>query len=226
MCSTKRLVLLLSIILCYTAYSQEEFEGLGESEFALNHRFNPDYKLNFSIRSRYFMYRNKNFNFENRQLDFIHFSTINFDYYHSLSLGIQFRVRESIDGGSNELRLTQQFNYTKTNESFRFGHRLRLEQRIFDDLTALRLRYRFAIDTPLNGEKLNIGESYFLTAMEALLSLANAIKPQMGHRTTAQIGWLLSEKSKIQIGLEYRFEAFNITTEEKLFLLSSFILKI
>ena len=226
MYSTKHFVLFLIIIISFTAYSQEDFEGLGESEFALNYRLNTNYKLNFSVRSRYYLYQDDNFNFENRQIDLVHFSTFNLDYYHTLSFGIQYRIRESIDGGSNELRLTQQFNYTKTNQAIRYGHRLRLEQRIFDDLSIFRTRYRFALDSPLNGEKLDIGESYVLASMEALLSVSNSIKPELDHRTTAHIGWLLSKKSKIQVGLEYRFEGFNITTEEKLFLLSSFILKI
>ncbi len=226
MYSTKHLVLFLTIFIGLTAYSQEDFEGLGESEFAINYRLNTNYKLNILVRYRYYLYQDDNFNFENRQIDLVHFSTFNLDYYHTLSLGIQYRIRESIDGGSNELRLTQQFNYTKTNQAIRFGHRLRLEQRIFEDFTIFRTRYRFALDSPLNGEKLDVGESYILASMEALYSISNSIKPELDHRTTAQIGWLLSEKLKIQFGLEYRFEAFNITTEEKLFLLSSFILKI
>ncbi|SHG91140.1 DUF2490 domain-containing protein [Winogradskyella jejuensis] len=220
------LTILSSLFLGLNLFSQNSFETLGETGFALNHKISDAYKINFSARSRYYLYQDDSFSFQNRQLDIVHFSTLNLDYNHSLSLGIQYRFRESFDGGANELRLTQQFNYTKTNQALRFGHRVRFEQRIFDQLTILRSRYRLALDFPLNGEKLDIGESYLVTSMEVLLSNSRKIAPELDHRTTGQIGWLISEKSKIQFGLEYRFEALNIKAEEKLFILTSFILKV
>ena len=223
---TKYLLYALMYFVGLQLSAQSNFEGLGESSFALNKRYSSHYKFNFALRSRYFMYQDDALSFENRQLDFVHFSTLNLDYNNALSLGVQYRLRESIDGGSNELRLTQQFNYTKKNHALRFGHRIRFEQRILDALTIVRSRYRFALDFPLNGEKLDVGESYLITAMEGLLSIGEKIKPALDHRTTAHIGWLVSETLKLQLGLEYRFEAFNINTEERLFLLTSVILKI
>lgn len=221
---------LLVVLACFaginTLFSQSEFEGLGETSFAINTDISSNYKVNFAVRSRYYLYQDDDFNFDNRQLDFVHFSTLNLDYNHSISLGVQYRIRESIDGGSNELRLTQQFNYTKKQEATRFGHRVRFEQRILEDLTILRSRYRFALDFPLNGEKLDIGEAYFVGAMEALLSNSKNEKPELDHRTTAHIGWLFSKTLKLQFGTEYRFEAFNLNTEQKLFFLTSAVLKI
>ncbi|GAB4158842.1 MAG: hypothetical protein Tsb0033_12580 [Winogradskyella sp.] len=221
-----RLTFLVCFIGLNASWSQSNFEGLGETGFDINTDIGRNYKVNFAIRSRYYLYQDEDYNFENRQLDFVHFSTLSLDYNHSVSLGIQYRIRESIDGGSNELRLTQQFNYTKKREALRFGHRLRLEQRILDNFTILRTRYRFALDFPLNGEKLDVGEAYLIGSMEALISHSKNLKPELDHRTTAHIGWLISDKLKVQFGMEYRFEAFNLNTEEKLFLLTSAILKI
>jgi hypothetical protein len=59
-----------------------------------------------------------------------------------------------------------------------------------------------------------------------LLSLCKSDQPEIGHRTTTQIGWQISKDLKLQTGLEYRFEAFNRDTEYRLFLLTSAILKI
>ncbi|MFP4844268.1 DUF2490 domain-containing protein [Winogradskyella sp. PE311] len=219
----------LVTIVCFIGvilHSQNDFEGLGETAIALNHEATSNYKMNFALRSRYYIHREPKFSFETRQLDFVHFSTLNLDYNHSISGGIQYRLREVIDGGSNELRLTQQFNYTKKSEAMRFGHRVRFEQRILEQLTIFRSRYRFALDIPLNGEKLDVGERYFVISMETLLSNGRLIKPELDHRTTAQLGWLISEKLKLQLGLEYRFESLNISIEEKLFILTSFILKV
>lgn len=214
------------VLLSSIAFAQDDFETLGETEFAINHKATSAYKMNFSLRSRYYMYQYAALTFEFRQIDLVHFSSFNLDYNHSLSLGVQYRLREAIDGGSNELRLTQQFNYTKQNMALRFGHRVRVEQRILNNLTILRTRYRLALDFPLNGEKLDVGESYLVTSVEALLSISDKIKPELDQRTTAQIGWLFTEKLRLQLGLEYRFEAFNIGTEQRLFVLSSVILKI
>ncbi|WP_299366084.1 DUF2490 domain-containing protein [Winogradskyella sp.] len=223
---TKYLLCFLACFIGFHLFSQSNFESLGESTFALNKRFSSHYKFNFALRSRYYMYRDDAISFENRQLDLVHFSTFNLDYNNAISLGVQYRLRESIDGGSNELRLTQQFNYTKKNHALRFGHRVRLEQRILDELTILRSRYRLAVDFPLNGEKLNVGEGYLVTSIEGLLSLAEKLNPELDYRTTTQIGWLISETLKLQLGLEYRFEVFNIDTEEKLFFLTSVIFKV
>jgi hypothetical protein len=199
---------------------------LGESGFVVEHKVSESYSIGFASRTRYYLYQNSETNIKNRQLDFIHFSTLKLDYNHSLSFGVLYRFREAFDDGNDELRLIQQFNYNTKTLGVRFGHRFRFEQRILDDLTILRSRYRFALDFPLNGEKLDIGESYLVTTMEALLSQSKSIKPEIDHRTTAQIGWLISEKLKLQVGLEYRFEAFNINTEELLFILTSASLKI
>lgn len=199
---------------------------LGESGFAADHKVSSIYSMNFAARSRYYLYQNSDTKLKKRQLDFVHFSTLKLDYNHSISFGVQYRYREAFDDGRNELRLTQQFNYVKQNLALRFGHRFRFEQRILEDFTILRSRYRFALDFPLKGEKLDVGEPYLVTSMEALLSQSQNIKSEIDHRTTAQIGWLISEKLKLQIGLEYRFEAFNVETEELLFILTSAILKI
>ncbi|MBV7268731.1 DUF2490 domain-containing protein [Winogradskyella sp. WHY3] len=223
---TKIILVFIGYFMGLHLFSQNNFEGLGETGLALNHKVNSGYKVNFAVRSRYYLYQDENLNFENRQIDAVHFSTLSLNYNNSLSLGVQYRIRASIDGGSNELRLTQQYNYTKKNLALRFGHRIRFEQRILETLTILRSRYRFALDFPLNGEKLDVGESYLITSMEALLSKNKKIKPELDHRTTAQMGWLFSEKLKFQFGLEYRFEAFNVKTEEKLFILTSLILKV
>ena len=121
----KTILCALACLMVLQLSGQSEFEGLGESSFAVNKQVSSDYKFNFSLRSRYYFYQDKGFNFNNRQIDLVHFSTLNLDYNHSLSFGVQYRFRESIDGESDELRLTQQFNYTKKDGALRYGHRLR-----------------------------------------------------------------------------------------------------
>ena len=218
--------LLLVLILPLTAFGQDNFEGLGESSFALNHKINNRLDFNYSLRSRYFLYKDSDFTYDQRQLDLVYFSTYKLTLSHSISFGIQYRNREIFDDSGNEIRLTQQFNYKTSLRKLRFGHRFRFEQRILEDLTLLRTRYRFALDFPLNGLELDVGEAYLMPSMELLLTNNSKIKPELDHRTTLQIGWLITKNLKLQGGLEYRFETFNIETEHILFLLTSAVLKI
>jgi hypothetical protein len=213
-------------ILAEGIQAQKDFATLGESELAINTSVSDNYKINFGLRTRYFLYQNSEFQLQTRQIDLVHFSTLKLNYNHDVSIGVQYRNRTIFDDTPDELRITQQLNHTKQGFGIRFGHRFRTEQRILPSKTIFRQRYRFAIDLPLNGEKLNIGEPYLVASMELLLSLSSLDKPEIDHRTTTQIGWQISEDMKFQTGLEYRFEAFNINTEYRLFILTSAIIKI
>ena len=217
---------LIFLAVPFALFGQNEFESLGESSFSLNQKVNSRLDFNYSLRSRYFLYKDSEFTYDQRQLDLVHFTTYALNLNNSLSFGIQYRNRSIFNDRGNELRFTQQFNHTSTLEKFRFGHRLRIEQRILEDITLWRSRYRFAIDFPLNGLKLDVGESYLVSSMEVLLTQNRAIKSEIDHRTTIQIGWQMSETLKLQTGLEYRFEAFNIDTQHLLFVLTSAVLKI
>jgi hypothetical protein len=223
---TKAFFIVLALLNGFISYGQDDFASLGETSLALNHKVSDAYKLNFTVNSRYFLYRDNAYSFENRQIDLIHFSTLHLAYNQSVSFGVQYRIREGIDGGNNELRFTQQFNYTKRQLALRFGHRFRLEERFFNNFTLFRTRYRFALDFPLNGERLDIGECYLVGSTEALLSLGKKIKPSLGYRITGQFGWVPSKSIKIQGGLEYRLIALNVNLFQNLFVLTSAILNI
>jgi hypothetical protein len=221
-----KLIFLLWLFFCLTTNAQDGFAALGESSFAVNHKVSKNYAVNFALRSRYFIFRNSSLEYNQQQIDVFHFSTFKLDINHDLSFGIYYRNRDVFETGSDELRFTQQFNYKKQKLGVRYGHRFRTEQRILDTKTIFRQRYRFAVDFPLNGEKLDIGEPYFIGAVEGLISLSKTDVSEIDHRTTAQIGWQLTESLKLQTGLEYRLEAFNIKAKNNLFVLSSAVLRI
>ncbi len=222
---TKKLTFIV-LLICFTSQAQNNFVALGETAFSINHNVWKNYSVNFATRSRYFLYQNETILYNQQQIDVFHFSTFKLNYSHDLSFGIYYRNRDLFETGSNEVRFTQQFNYKKQKLGVRYGHRFRTEQRIQNTKTIFRQRYRFAVDFPLNGEKLDIGEPYFVGSVEGLLSLSKIDTPEIDQRTTAQIGWQINESLKLQAGLEYRLEAFNIKGESNLFVLSTAILKI
>ena len=159
--------------------------------------------------------------FSNRQIDLVHFSNYKIRENQSLAFGIQYRFRESFDGGANELRLTQQYNQRSRPFVIRFGHRIRSEQRITKARTTHRFRYRFALDFPLQGEKLDVGEAYLVATVEPLLSVTRGRNPEYDGRISAQIGWQLQKDFKIQFGTEYRMEDFTHTLPEHVFFILS-----
>lgn len=216
----------LTLFICFISGAQNNFVTLGETAFAINHSVSKNYSVNFATRSRYFLYQNNRILYNQQQIDVFHFSTFKLNFNHDLSFGIYYRNRDMFETGSNELRLTQQFNYKKQKLGVRYGHRFRAEQRIQNNKTIFRQRYRFAIDFPLNGEKLNVGEAYLINSIEGLISLSKFDAPEIDQRTTIQIGFQITENLKLQTGLEYRLEAFNIKGENNLFVLSSAVLKI
>lgn len=214
------------LIISLKNFAQEDLIGTGETGITVKHNVSKKYSMAFLLRSRYTIFREKDFTYTQNQIHFIHFSTYNFNHSHSLSLGLDYRNQDFFGVGANELRITEQFNYIKQKLGVRYGHRFRAEQRIFESQTIYRQRYRFAVDFPTNGEKLDLGEAYLIFSTEALWSLTKNIKPFYEQRLTSQIGWQVLEHLKLQIGLEYRLEEFNRASIHNLFILTSAILKI
>lgn len=207
--------------------AQQNFTGYWEPGLALNYPVTDSYSHNFSLAKRSYLIQDEAFGLRVRQIDVAHFSTLKIRDNQSLGLGLQFRFRkpfEKISG--NEFRLTQQYNITSRTGALRLGHRLRSEQRIFSDVTVHRFRYRFALDSPLQGEQLDIGEAYLVGSLESLLSVARRQEPEYDQRIRLQLGWLLQAGVRLETGLEYRFEDLTNDTSQVLFLLNSLVVSL
>lgn len=221
-----RLFIFYFLICCNCTLAQDDnFDALGETSVALNHKVSKNYTTNFTLRSRYFLHQNS-FRYRQQQLDVFHYSTFNLNLSKKLGFGIYYRNRDWFNSGSDELRLSQQFNYTKQQQNVRFGHRLRLEQRIFDSFTDFRQRYRFTISFPLNGNSLETANTQFMASLEGLWIVSKNKAPLLDKRTTAKINWQLSQDLKLETGLEYRLESFNVHTKNYLFLLTGAVCRL
>lgn len=226
MCFTKTLpISVLGIILFSTfLQAQENLTVYWQPQTSFNYKVAKNYSHNFSLANRSYLYQEEDFQFKARQIDLSHFSNLKIGDNQSLGFGVQYRFREVFeDDKANELRFTQQYNSTQKFRSLRLGNRFRAEQRITPSQTIHRFRYRLALDLPLQGVQLDIGESYFIASTESLLSVAESNKPEYDQRITAYLGWLLSEKTKLQVGSEFRFENYTQNTENILFLLTGLI---
>ncbi len=225
MCYIRKVFLLLGLIFSETLFAQENLIGYFQPKIALNYKVADNFKQNFSLGQRSYIFENEAIAFRVRQLDLAHFSNLRIKDNQSIAFGIQYRFRDNFEADEqNELRLTQQYNVRFNPRIARYGHRFRSEQRITSDLTIYRLRYRFTLDFPLQGEQLDIGEAYIIGNLEALLSVAKSNLPEYDQRFTVNIGWLLQEKTKLQTGVEYRFEDYTHTSSSVFFILTSLIL--
>lgn len=222
----KTVSLLIFMLTVYNGQSQENFSALGETAIGVNKTVSKKYDINFTLRSRYFLYQNHDIQYNQQQIDAFHLSNLHLDQLHALSLGIYYRTRDPFNSGSNELRFMQQFSYSKQKQSTKYSHRFRTEQRIFNSKTVFRERYRFRANFPLKGESITTGQPYLSNTIEGLLNLGKSQKPETDLRFTAQIGWKVKHNLKLQTGLEHRLETFNAAAKNYLFLLTSASIKI
>lgn len=218
-----RFLLLLVVTGTKTVFAQDNFTLYAEPTITLNYEVATNYSHNFEVANRSYIY-DEDLEFRARHLELTHFSNLNIGFDQSIAFGIKYRWRENFEENEeNELRLTEQYNLTHRNRNLRLGNRFRAEQRILPSSTAHRFRYRFALDTPLSGEQLDVGEAYFVISTEALLSAAKSQKPEFDQRLTSQIGWLVNPETKLQTGLEYRIENYGQSAETVMLLLASLV---
>lgn len=212
----RALLTVVALFSFHTLFAQDNFTGNFEPNVAVNYKVVTNYKHIFEIAQRSYIY-DQELRLKARQFDISHFSELKIAFDQSIAFGILYRFRKAFDGGENELRFTQQYNITHQCGNLRIIERLRAEQRIRPSLTTHRFRYRLALDLPLSGEKLDVGEPYFVAATESLLSVARGKGPQFDQRLTLNVGWLVNNTVKLEVGTQYRIENYTNSTENTLF---------
>lgn len=213
-------VLFVLVFLGKRANAQNGFTVLWEPEIAISYDVAPFYSHHFSIEKRSSVYEDS-IRFNVKQMDFSHFSEYSIMDNQSLALGLLYRELEFFDRETyNEFRLTEQYSLTKVNQSVRWGHRVRAEQRFSNNPTEYRFRYRVALDVPLRGSRLDIGEPYFSSTWENLLSVGQETEPAFAQRFGLEIGFLLSKSTTFETGVQYRLEDYFNRAAHELFLFS------
>lgn len=205
-------------------FCQGQMVSFWEPQVSLNYKVTSTYSHNFSVVNRNYVYESNTLQLRTRHLELAHFSTLKIRDNQSWSLGVMYRFRNIFEEErNNELRFTEQYNITHGAYRIRFGHRLRLEQRFGNERLIHRFRYRFAMDIPLEGDKLDIGESFLVGSTESVLSISNSDRPSYDQRLSLAIGWLLIDRVTFQTGVEYRIEDYTLESNNLLFLNSSLV---
>ena len=123
-------------------------------------------------------------------------------------------------------RTIQQFSIVRQFNSFRLAHRFSADQSFnlspngeFQfKYVEYRLRYRIAAEFPLNGQSVDAREFYFKINNEYLYGWQNSDN-DIEIRIVPLLGYNFVDKSKLELGLDYRVDSFlNGTTRNSFWL--------
>jgi len=205
----------------FSMLAQGDNEIYSQPTLGISHKGNGIYTINNSMEIRNFAYRKKQWEARTRHVDLIHFSNFEIADHQNISFGGLYRFAKVFDNSNfDELRLSQQYSFRSKPNILRYGFRVRLEERIrkIQKLT-IRLRIRHSFDFPLSGQKLDIGEHYFLAHTETVVSMTGRKRVQYDQRTTLGIGQLLKSDVKLQFLLQHRIVNFLDISSHQLFLI-------
>lgn len=105
-------------------------------------------------------------------------------------------------------RFIQQISYVKKYRTFSLAQRLQTDQTIFkNNNTEYRIRYRITTEIPLNGQKLDAKELFVKINNEYLNSIQSE-EYDLEIRVASYIGYALSPRTKLEIGLDNRIDSF------------------
>lgn len=186
------------------AYAQQATPRFLESQVVMSHKVSNTYETNLGLSSRMEYYTNDN-SLPTTFLQVSHFSSFRIENENKISLGVLYRFSKDFETQyPDEFRLTQQFYTALKPHVVRYTHRFRVEERFVGADLFTRFRYRFGIDFPLNGQVLDVGETYVLANVESLLQLQNAKYPRYDFRALSGMGVVISSDVKLQMSLQYR----------------------
>jgi hypothetical protein len=132
------------------------------------------------------------------------FSTYRFFSGNRISLGYQYRSIDPFERETgSENRVIEQFAFVFQRLPFRIVNRIQMEQRFLSEGFQNRIRYRFSYDAPLNGNELDVGEA-FLKATNEIMFAFNDKSSDWENRSSAGLGWLLTNRKKLEFILQYR----------------------
>jgi len=174
-----------------------------------NHEINKVWEVNFKFESRHFVF------------DKSTSQSGVFKYKYSLSdvsalvgrkVGLNSKVVLGVltrmEPDAVSYRTIQQFIFQNKIENFRVAHRIASDQTFSStEPTEFRLRYRFSAEIPLSGLIVDVKEFYFKFNTEALNSIQDN-EYDLELRAVPNIGYVINEQNKIELGLDNRFVSF------------------
>lgn len=192
-----------------TVFAQSTFQMGGLPSLNFNIKLKNDWSLNSKIESRLLFQRgeingdvDKNFNYVLTDFSLIGAKKIGLNS--RIAGGYLIRFKE----GVLNHRFIQQYVIVQKLSGFRLAHRFLCDQTFSaSEEPEFRLRYRITSELPLNGESVDPGEYYLKINNEYINSL-QAMEYDLEIRLIPLIGYDISERFKIETGLDYRVNSF------------------
>lgn len=150
--------------------------------------------------------------------DFQFFLTKRLNPFYRVSLGYQFGFEPNNPGSH---RLIQQVSYIVRPGNLTIGHRLRSDQTFYkEEALKIRLRYRFSLELPLQGQALDPGE-FFLLASEEVLFAYQDFAFGFENRLVFNTGFMINPSQKLQFGFDLRSNRGQLFTANTLLIKAS-----
>ncbi|AUC14007.1 hypothetical protein BTO06_02025 [Tenacibaculum sp. SZ-18] len=189
------IIILLLIVLSLKAQSTFSFGWLPKVTFS--NRISSSIKWVNSIEAREDLYKDT-FMFSHHLVDVSSIISIKTNVYQSFNLGYIIRI----EGDEIIHRLLQHFNMVQNLDGLKIGHRLGMEQFFQNTVKPqYRTRYRATFEKPLKGLKVDVKEWYLKISNEYLYQFN---EKDLEARISPYLGYKLSKRDKIEIGLDYR----------------------
>ncbi|MHA7129103.1 DUF2490 domain-containing protein [Algoriphagus namhaensis] len=198
------------VLFLHSAYAQEHvfFTGFFP-EAAITKSLKNGDKVNFKVENQEIFFQNLP-NREDRW-KVSHYRTDLMAFYNwklKSNTGLAFGVFHRIQDGPNANRIIQQVSFIQRLRNYRLAHRFRTDQTFEkNEDPVFRLRYRLALDIPLNGTTLDVGESYLVISNEPIFELQGE-QFDIENRLVFTLGKLISEGQKFEYSLDYRTDGF------------------
>ncbi len=169
----------------------------------LNKKLPKDWSMNFKAESRQSLY-SESFDYEYLLTDVALLAAKKIGVNTSAAGGYLIRM----DAEGVRHRAIQQISFVKRYAGFRLSHRVSADQTFGkDDAPEYRLRYRLSPEIPLQGLSLDPKEFFLKLSNEYLGSMQHD-DLDLEIRLAAFIGYALSPKQKLELGLDYRLDSF------------------
>lgn len=177
-------------------------------EAQLSYNINEDYYVTHKVESQHGMFDSQRLN---RELEYKHtltdlqsFVGKKINPFVKIDIGYQYRVEK----GENTHRSIQQVAILQRTNFFRVGHRIRTDQTYFDEESILlRIRYRYSVQVPLQGRDLDPGERY-MTLSNEVIYMNQDSEDDIENRLVASLGFYVDDKTKYELGLDYRTDDY------------------
>lgn len=184
-----------------SAQSEQEFGFL--PVLNLQKKLPKDWALNFKAESRQSFYKEEA-RYRYLLTDFSLAAAKKLSINTSVVGGYLLRVEE----GKAIHRSLQQLSTVRRYPAFKLAHRLATDQTFEADApTEYRLRYRLAMEVPLNGQALDARE-FFLKFSHEYLSGLEGGEYDLEVRGLCFLGFSLTTRRKLELGFDYRLSAF------------------